>query len=81
MWPRLLQLAQDHVHSIERCGKLKAFQILKASFKRANGFTHIPKKINNDKCLAMQKLKLIHRASIHPVHFGVFLSHPRMVRF
>ena len=45
---------------------------------RANGFTHIPKEIENDKCLARrcQKLKLIHHASIHPLHIGEFSFSP-----
>ena len=40
-------------------------------FYRANGFTHILKIIRIF-LLSIQKLKLIHHASIHPVHFDEF---------
>jgi len=43
---------------------------------RANKFTHIIQG-NQEWQMFSQKLKLIHHASIHPVHFGKF-SHPRI---
>ena len=43
---------------------------------RANKFTRIIQG-NQEWQIVSQKLKLIHHASIHPVHFGKF-SHPRI---